>query len=73
MKLSFAITVLCLLVLAGAKAQQLKFSGLITDSLKQGIANTNVIARPLINEAKFQFDISDINGAYNLKLQAKIL
>ncbi len=72
MKLSFAIPVLCLLVLAGAKAQQLKFSGQITDSLKQGIANTNVIARPLTNEATFQFDISDINGDYNLKLQANI-
>lgn len=59
-------------VVMGTQAQQLKLSGQVTDSLNKGLANTNVIARPLIEEATFQFAITSQDGQYVLKLQESI-
>ena len=53
-------------------SQTHNLTGKTQDSLQNPIANTNIIATPLVEDANITFAISSLDGEYSLKLQHNI-
>jgi hypothetical protein len=67
LKSSYLIIAVFLLITVFTISQTLNLSGKSQDSLQNAIANTKMIATPLVEEAKITFAISSLGAEYGLK------